>query len=141
MAPLSELYTHYFDADSGALYTCPESHLLIYPSAEMAHRASQIAEKREAYGQSCTGRSIHSPTQKAVAPSILYDVDYWSNELKCKISYSNPEDIFLLLETQTINDKLYIKFLFPKSVGWIVYFDWLEIKKCHNKVKNSRTEF
>ena len=85
-------------------YKCAH-HLLIYPSKETASSAARGGGGSVAVG---TGANATA---------------YRSTALGCKVSSSERNSIFLVLE----NKEPYIKVLFGDKLGWIIHRDWLDI--------------
>jgi len=94
----------------GKLYRCHKYYLLIYPTAARA------ATERWAATESAEAK-------------------YWSNKFKDIVRYSEPNEIFIFLKEEMFRGKKYLNVLFGDKQGWIMYEDWLRIRKAENKWK------
>jgi len=106
---------------SGKLYKCSKHYLLVYPSKDKATSAAQEAWAPE------TATSASTAVAAAVAAAEVR-VDYWSKELNCKVRYSEPGEVFMVLKQK--NEFTHV--LFGEKQGWIINQDWLEIEEAVN---------
>jgi len=97
--------------EEGKLYKCSNSHLLIYPNAEL------VAALRTGTGNG-TGDS--------------YDASYWSEELNCTVRCSKPNEIFMFIEGKIIKEVKCSNVLFGDKQGWIINKYWLRFKRINN---------
>ncbi len=109
----------YIGFKPGKLYKCPEYFLMIYPSKEKA--------------AACTW----AMTARTSARSAARRSAYWTEQLNCRVDYSKPGEIFMLLE----RDGIFLHVLFGEkqeagrsgpTLGWIIYKDWLNIVEAQN---------
>ena len=77
-------------------YKCKDYHLLVYPSREKA--------------------ATHHGRAAGMA-------EYLSEELNCKVGYTEKGSAFLVLENENKNNE-YIKVLAKDKLGWINYREW-----------------
>ena len=87
----------------GALYQTKELYWFLYPLKKIATRCADT----------------HAASFAAADAADV--ADYWSNRLKCNVSYIEPNSIFCLLE----KDGKLIKVLSTNGeLGWINFADW-----------------
>jgi len=73
-------------------------------------------------------RRSRSLRRGRVPPAVAAAI-YWSKELNCTVRYSKPNEIFIFLKEEIVEEHKYLNVLFGDKHGWIVYKDWLEITK------------
>lgn len=92
----------------GKLYFNKEFYLIIYPHP-------------------INSTKITLPSRVIALDSAAKRADkFLSAELNCQVRHSKLSDIFLILGTETIDNKIFIKCLFPEFVGWILWDYWIE---------------
>jgi len=89
--------------EEGKLYKCPEYFLIIYPTREKAETETTAA--------------------------FAWAARYWSEELGCSVRYSEPNEIFIFLKKEIIEEQKYINVLFGDKQGWIIHKNWMEIER------------
>ena len=93
----------------GKLYTCEEYHLMLYPDQETAY-------------------AEHAATDRAAdftAEAGAYWSAYLSNRFGKPFSYTEKNIPLLVLN----NKKNFYEVLAGDRKGWIIYKDWLNLKK------------
>jgi len=105
------------DLEVGKLYKCSEYYLLLCPTIEKA-------EEAVVWNSSSVAR---------LAASLEYSInshsDYWSELLKTKVTFSNPDEIFLVLKTENNNSFKYTHVLFGGKKGWITIPSYLNFER------------
>lgn len=104
----------------GKLYGCQKYYLMIFPTAITA---AELAED---------GRTSFAHDAQLIGAAAA--ADFWSKELNCKVQYSNPNDIFMIVDQKQIDNQIYIKILCGEKLGWIILKDWVEI---HEALENN----
>lgn len=92
----------------GKLYRCSKHYLMIYPTA-----VACSAEK----GVAATSRL------SLVTATIWAEI--WSEQLNCKVRFSEPNEIFMCLE----QENSFVHVLFSEKQGWIRNESRLEIER------------
>jgi len=106
----------------GKLYKCSDHYILIYPTREKAASSSAV--------WTVAGRSASASRNSwAAAATAAWAASYWSEELGCSVRCSEPNEIFIFLKEEIIEEQKYINVLFGDKQGWIVYKDWMEIER------------
>jgi hypothetical protein len=104
------------ELEAGKLYKCSKYCLLIFPSKNKARAASTTKA-----GVQCT-----TAETAMEASSWGY---YWSEQLNCRIYYSDPKEIFMFLK----QEKEFLNVLFGDIQGWVVNETWLEISYAYKQ--------
>lgn len=104
----------------GKLYTC-QKHLLIYPTINAA-RGGLRAEIAVA--------EAHVAVDPAAACAVA--ANYWSRQLNCQITLSEPNEVFMVVDQKQINDKVFYKILLREKLGWFIWKEWLGIHAINN---------
>jgi len=89
----------------GKLYKCSDHYILIYPTRENA----MVAEQATA--------------------AVAWAAGYWSKKLGCSVRCSEPNEIFIFIKEEIIEEHKYLNVLFGDKQGWIIYEDWMEIER------------
>ena len=55
--------------------------------------------------------------------------DYWSEQLNCRVLFSEKDVPFLVLGIQETVLETFIKILFQNTVGWIMYEDCIDLEE------------
>jgi len=106
----------------GKLYKCSDHYILIYPTRE---KAASSGARPMAAGRSAAA----SRNSWAAAAVVGQAASYWSEELNCTVRCSEPNEIFIFLKEEIIEEQKYINVLFGDKQGWIVYKDWMKIER------------
>jgi len=109
--------------EEGKLYKCSDHYILmIYPTRENAVAGNSVGSQ---WG--CESRLL--AVVKSVAEAADQAAIYWSKELGCSVRCSEPDEIFIFIKEEIIEEHKYLNVLFGDKHGWIVYKGWLEITK------------
>jgi len=88
------------------LYKCSDHYILmIYPTRENAMVAA------------------------LAVGAVAQAASYWSDYLECTVRYSEPNEIFIFIKEEIIEEQKYLNVLFGDKQGWIIYEDWLRIER------------
>jgi len=114
----------------GKLYKCSEYFLIIYPTREnamsaMASLTRILPASRAVFCSALAAWCAPARARRAAAQAA----SYWSKELNCTVRYSEPDEIFIFLKEEIIEEQKYINVLFGDKQGWIIYEDWMEIER------------
>jgi len=105
------------DFEVGKLYKCSEYYILLCPT---------IGKAEEAVVWNTTSVARH-------ITSIDYPInsssDYWSELLKTKVGFSNPDEIFLVLKIENHNGFKYAHVLFGEKPAWITIPSYLNLER------------
>jgi len=97
----------------GKLYRYPEYHLMVYPSIQIAVRAGRV--------------------QPAPAPTLRdasWRAHYWSKRLNCTVRYSEPNEIFMVVDHEKEKDDTdFYHVIFGEIQGWMIVDDCMKIEK------------
>jgi len=115
----------------GKLYKCSKHLLMIYPTRENAMVAEQ-ANATVAWVAEHANATVAWVAEHANA-TVAWAAGYWSKKLGCSVRYSEPDEIFIFIKEEIIEEQKYLKkylnVLFGDKQGWIVYKDWMEIER------------
>jgi len=101
---------------SGKLYKLSGWRFMIYPTPPAAKKASMTM-------------TAWSSSTAWTASGAVANTKYWSDILNCTVRCSEPDEIFIFLEEETIMEQRCLNILFGDKQGWIVYEGCLNIEK------------
>jgi len=119
--------------EEGKLYKCSDHLLMIYPTRENAVAGNSVAPLW-GYGTTVAAVVAARPTAVVAAhrtelTTAAWAAIYWSKKLGCSVSYSEPNEIFIFLKKEIIEEQKYINVLFGDKQGWIICKNWLRFER------------
>jgi len=113
----------------GKLYKCSDHLLMIYPTRENAAAAAQAEDVPATCEQAAWAVAWCSAAEQAAAAAVAWAARYWSEELNCTVCYSEPDEIFIFIKEEIIEEHKYLNVLFGDKQGWIICKNWLRIER------------
>lgn len=119
----------------GKLHQCSKFYCLVYPTIETAYAVKDDFGRREQEpARSITG--WYNPVSIKIDPKVA-DIEQEKIAAKaalfrssakhaCKVFYTNPKHVYLVVATKTIWEEKFVGIIFENQLGWIILKDWLQ---------------